>query len=143
MSLSVRRNHDYTITVVDSKNREISFRDIKGSDLEYLDSVLKGGDDEEPKEIKFDQVVDILSRLCIREIDFKDLTQRTIVRIFDHIKEQLLCNYMSKYDWLRQCYAIQNGSFAGLPTMEEVPMSKFVAMVQIHQDAVEAIKKDP
>ena len=119
MSLSVRRNHDYTITVVDSKNREISFRDIKGSDLEYLDSVLKGGDDEEPKEIKFDQVVDILSRLCIREIDFKDLTQRTIVRIFDHIKEQLLCNYMSKYDWLRQCYAIQNGSFAGIPTWKK------------------------
>ena len=29
------------------------------------------------------------------------------------------------------------------PNMEEVPMSKFVAMVQIHKDAVEAIKKDP
>lgn len=143
MSLSVRRNHDYTISVVDSKQREISFRDIKGSDLEYFDSIISPEEKDETKELNLDQVVEILSALCTKKINFKSLPQRIIVQIFHHVKEHLLCNYMSKYDWLRRCYAIQNGSFLGVSTMEEVPMSKFVAMVQIHQDAIEAIRNEP
>lgn len=142
MSLSVRRNHNYTISVIDSKQREISFRDIKGSDLEYLDSIISPEGNNETKELSLDQVVDILSTLCTREIDFKDLPQRIIVQIFHHVRENLLCNYMSKYEWLRRCYVMQNGSFAGVSAMEDVPLSKFAAMVQIHQDAVEAIRNE-
>lgn len=143
MSLSVRRNHNYTVSVIDSKQREISFRDIRGSDLEYLDSLINPENEGDERELSLDQVVSILSTLCVRDFDFKRLPQRIIVQIFRHVKEQLLCNYMSKYEWLRRCYAMQNGSFAGVSAMEEVPMSKFVAMVQIHQDAIEAMRNDP
>ena len=139
MSLSVRRNHDYTISVIDSKQREISFRDLKGSDLEFIDSVLGGEEDKgKAKEISLDQIVSILSALCTRDADFKTLPRRTIIKIFNGVKEHILHNYMPKYDWLRQCYSMQNRSFAEVSSMEEVPMSKFVAMVQIHNAAVEA-----
>jgi hypothetical protein len=138
MSLSVRINCDYTITVIDSKQRKISFRDLKGSDLEFIGSVLDGEDESKTKEITLDQIVSILSVLCTRNANFKTLPRRTIIKIFNGVKEHILCNYMPKYDWLRQCYSVQNGSFAGVSSMEEVPMSKFVAMVQIHNAAVEA-----
>jgi hypothetical protein len=138
MSLSVKRNHNYTISVVDSMQREIIFRDIKGSDLEYLDFLSK---EEDGKIVlSFEQVISILSLLCVKNVDFKKLPQRISMQIFQHIKTQLLCNYMSKYDWLRRCYAMQNGSFYGILAMEEVPMNKFVAMSQIHQEAMDSIE---
>jgi len=140
MSLSIRRNHDYTVSVIDCKNREVSFRDIVGSDLEFLDKII---DVEEEKEslITLEQVVDILSRLCTKKADFKNLPQRTLIEIFEKVKENILCNYMSKHQWLRQCYGIQNGSFAGVLDMEQVPMSMFIAMAHIHHDAIESMNK--
>ena len=140
MSLSVRINHDYTISVIDSKNRELSFRDLKGSDLEFIESVLKNEKDESRAgELELDHIVSILSALCVKNVDFKSLPRRVILEIFDKVREHILCNYIPKYDWLRQCYSVQNGSFAKVSAMEEVPMSKFIAMVQIHNAAVEAV----
>ncbi len=140
MSLSTRINHNYTISVIDSKNSELSFRDLKGSDLEFIDFVLKGEEDgSKENELTLDQIVDILSILCVKNVDFKSLPRRTIYEIFSEIKKHILCNYISKYDWLKQCYSIQNGSFAEVSAMEEVPMSKFIAMIQIHNAAVEAV----
>lgn len=143
MSLSVRRNHDYTISVIDCRNREVSFRDIVGSDLEFLDKIINVEEEEEAKEslITLEQIVDILSRLCTKKADFKGLPQRTLLEIFEKIKENILCNYMSKQQWLRQCYGIQNGSFAGVLDMERVPMSMFIAMAHVHHDAIESMNK--
>lgn len=140
MTLTVRRNYNYTISVIDSASREIVFRDINGTDLEFLDFLLKDRE-EGGKEIDFDSIILILSRLCAKKANFKSLTQRTIIGIFNAVKENILCNYMSKHEWLRRCYEIQNGSFAGLLEMEKVPMSKFVAMIQVHHQAIETMNK--
>jgi hypothetical protein len=136
VSLSARKNSNYTVSVFDSRSREIRFRDIKGSDLEYLDSMFA----KENSELSFDQVVELLSTLCTRDLDFRSLTQRTIMQIFDIVKEHILCNYMTKIDWLRRCYGVQNGSFAGVSDMEQIPLSKFTVMSQIHLEAIENIK---
>jgi hypothetical protein len=95
---------------------------------------------EENSELSFDQVVELLSTLCTRDLDFRSLTQRTIMQIFDIVKEHILCNYMTKIDWLRRCYGVQNGSFAGVSDMEQIPLSKFTVMSQIHLEAIENIK---
>lgn len=136
MSLSARKNSDYTVSVFDSRSREIRFRDIRGSDLEYLDSLLGEGNSE----LTLDQVTEVLSELCTKNANFKNLTQRTIIQIFEIVKEHILCNYMTKIDWLRRCYGIQNGSFAGVSDMEKIPLSKFTVMSQIHLEAIENIK---
>lgn len=141
MSLSVRRNHDYTISVIDCRNREVSFRDIVGSDLEFLDKIINAEEEAKESLITLEQIVDILSRLCTKKADFKGLPQRTLLEIFEKIKENILCNYMSKPQWLRQCYGIQNGSFAGVLDMERVPMSMFIAMAHVHRDAIESMNK--
>ena len=135
MSLVVKRNPNYTISVIDRKEHEVSFRDISGSDLEFLDNIIGGGEGEE-KQINLDQVVEILNLLCTKRVDFKSLPQRTLLEIFEKIKDNILCNYMSKHTWLRLCYGVQNGSFAGVLDMEQVPMSMFMAMTQIHQEAI-------
>jgi|694.fasta_scaffold02098_27 hypothetical protein len=141
----VVRNHDYTITVKDSKGRKILFRDITGQDLEYLDLILdnEGQEiNEEQKRVSFDDIQNILTLLSIDRINFGLFTQRIIIGIFNCVKEHILCNYIPKYSWLKACYGIQNGSFVNVLEMEKVPMTKFIAMTQIHKDAMDSIKND-
>jgi hypothetical protein len=139
----VIRNHDYTITVKDRNGRHVRFRDITGEDLEYLDSVLNSNDQGE-KEGKYyvplkgiQSILDYLGQDGFRS---GTLTQKTIIRLFNCVKEHILCNYMPKYSWLKICYGIQNGSFANLLSMERVPMTKFMAMDQIHKEAMESVQ---
>jgi hypothetical protein len=77
-----------------------------------------------------------------REFKLSALTKRTIIGIFETLKEEILSNYISKIQWLKYCYGIQNASFINLAHMETVPMSKFVVMVKIHEEAVDQIKGD-
>jgi hypothetical protein len=142
----VVRNYDYTISIEDKKKKVISFRDISGNDLEFLESIFPNKETEEEendrKYITFDNVVSILDRLNLQKINFNYFPKRITIEIFEHVKEHILCNYMPKYVWLSQCYAIQNGSFSGVLEMEKVPMTKFIAMIQAHQDAIESMKKE-
>lgn len=119
----------------------MSFRDITGLDLEHLQSIL--GDDEE-EGITGSQAVEILSLLSTSPgFNFSSLVPRVIRQLYSLISEHILRNYMSKEIWLRQCYGIQNGSFQNLAEMEKVPMSKFVAMCQIHKEAMDSMKNTP
>lgn len=144
-NLEVIRNHDYTITLRDKKGREIRFRDITGEDLEYLDSILDDGDgdlEEGQKRISFEDIRKIIDYLNLDGMQSGSLTQRTIVKVFSCIKEHILCNYLPKYSWLKTCYGIQNGSFVNVLDMEKVPMTKFIAMAQIHKEAIDSMKNE-
>ena len=124
--------------MTDKSGRQLSFRDITGSDLEYLESIL-GGD--EKSGVTGSQVIEILSSLSVTPgFKFSKLVPRTIRSLYSKLYEHILCNYMPKETWLRQCYGIQNGSFQNLADMEKVPMSKFVAMCQIHKEAMDSMK---
>lgn len=130
------RNHNYTVSCIDSRERVISFRDIRGNDLEYLESKL-GGDDAT---ITSTDAIEILSLLSVRSgLNFNRFTPATIRALYQSVSEHILCSYMTKETWLRQCYAIQNGSFQNIGAMESVPLSKFVAMCQIHKEAMDQI----
>lgn len=140
--LKVIRNYNYSISIEDSKGRRLQFRDICGKDLEFLESIISPEGQEEPKQLSFDEVIKILDLITLDGFDFKNLPQRLSIKIFELVKEHILLNYMPKYAWLGRCYGIQNGSFSGVSNMEEIPMTKFMAMVQIHKDAIESINKD-
>lgn len=140
---NVVRNYDYTISLFDNKGRELVFRDITGADLEFLDQLFSKED--APSEgsgavITLDDVISILSRICCKRVRFQSLPQSIISGIFDRVKEHILCNYMTKMTWLEACYGIQNGSFVNVLDMEQVPMTKFMAMTQVHQQAIDSIK---
>lgn len=136
-NLEVIRNYDYTITIKDNKNKGLVFRDICGSDLEAMEFFLQG-----KERISFDGLIQILNYLSVNKLNFSLLPQSISIQIFNLLNEHILCNLMPKYDWLRKCFVMQNGSFANLLEMEKVPMTKFVAMMQVHQDAIEAINKE-
>lgn len=140
----VIRGFDYTIRVKDQSNREIVFRDITGNDLEFLDLLFKSEEESEDKKIQlsFDDIKEILNRLSVKKINFNHLTQRVLSGLFDCIKTHILCNYIPKFEWLRACYGIQNGSFMNISEMEKVPMTKFIAMMQIHKDAMDSLKNE-
>lgn len=145
MGLFVTRNHDYTISIYDGKGKELIFRDITGKDLEFFDKLFdykQGEDERKQTRLDFVGIEKILSLLILSEVEIGSLTRRVITEVFKHVNENILCNYMPKYHWLQACYGIQNGSFSNLAAMEEVPMTKFIAMVQIHKDAMDSIRKE-
>jgi len=138
----VERNHDYTISIKDSKNNILIFRDITGNDLEFLDKLLEQESEEESISLSFSELEKILSRLVIGNINFYKFPKRIVKDIFDCVTEHILCNYIKKYNWLEACYGIQNGSFVNMAEMEKIPMTKFMAMAEIHKAAVDSIKKE-
>lgn len=137
--LDLKRNYDYTISLIDVNKRELVFRDIRGDDLEFLDHVFKydpEGKNKKDTILSFDDICIILNKLLVRPYGFTigKLTKPTVHEVFTLVRENILCNYMPKVIWLKYCYGMQNSSFANLEQMESVPMSKFAAMAEIHNE---------
>lgn len=124
----------------DKFGRSVTFRDIKGADLEYLQHILDNGRDFLTRQ----DVMEILEFLLVAPENalIGKLTPRTIEKLYESASKNILCNFMSKENWLRSCYAIQNGSFQNLEAMEQVPMSKFAAMCSVHKQAMDQIKNN-
>lgn len=138
--LKVVREHNYIVTLSDKKGRKIQFRDITGKDLEFLERVL-GEEKEEGMELE--DVVSILESISVTKIQIKKLTKKDILRVFKAVSDNILCNYIPKVKWLEVCYALQNNSFVALEFFENQPMTKVMAMIQVHQNAIEQLKKPP
>jgi hypothetical protein len=132
--VTTKLNHDYTVTCTDGGGRTVSFRDITGSDLEYLATLLCSEDNV----LSSNDVIGLLQHLSVpSRDDFSRLIPYAIRALYREVQSHILKNYMPKEIWLRQCYAVQNGSFQNTSSMELVPMSKFVAMCQIHKEAMD------
>ena len=133
---SVRREYNYTVSITDQKGVSIYFRDITGKDLEFLERTL-----QEDKEINIDDVIELLQRLCVSNIKIKSITPRVIKDLFKIVSKEILCNFMPKIKFLEVCYFLQNNSFVALDFFESQPMTKVMAMIQIHQSEIEKINK--
>lgn len=138
--LKVVREHNYIVTLSDKKGRKIQFRDITGKDLEFLERVLG---EEKEKGMGLEDVVSILESISVTKIQIKKLTKKDILRVFKAVSDNILCNYIPKVKWLEVCYALQNNSFVALEFFENQPMTKVMAMIQVHQNAIEQLKKPP
>lgn len=134
---SIVREHDYTVSIIDRKGNKLRFRDITGNDLEFLEQHI----DEESKELTLDTVIIILEKLSVFRVSIKKLTPRVIKEIFEIIAEEILCNFIPKFKWLEVCYALQNNSFVAINYFESQPMTKVMAMIQVHENAIAEINK--
>ena len=134
---SIVREHDYTVSIIDRKGNKLRFRDITGNDLEFLEQYI----DEESKELTLDTVIIILEKLSVFRVSIKKLTPRVIKEIFEIIAEEILCNFIPKFKWLEVCYALQNNSFVAINYFESQPMTKVMAMIQVHENAIAEINK--
>ena len=134
---SIVREHDYTVSIIDRKGNKLRFRDITGNDLEFLEQHI----DEESKELTLDTVIIILEKLRVFRVSIKKLTPRVIKEIFEIIAEEILCNFIPKFKWLEVCYALQNNSFVAINYFESQPMTKVMAMIQVHENAIAEINK--
>lgn len=141
--LEVIRNHDYTVSVVDNAGRRLTFRDITGADLEFLDRIIspeENGEEATETGVTYENLVTILNFVSVDGKDFSRLSRSVVISVFSIVREHILCNYLSKISWLKACYGMQNGSFQGVRDMERVPMTMFSAMMHIHQEAIDSIK---
>lgn len=142
--LTLDINHNYTISISDDRGHTLKFRDIRGNDLELLDQIFKYDPDNkkiEDTSISFDDVCTILNTLLVEPSGFsvQRLTKPLINEVFTLVRDNILCNYLPKIIWLKNCYGIQNSSFANLEQMESVPMSKFIVMMEIHKEALDKV----
>lgn len=137
----VRLNHNYTVSVFDKKQREIVFRDLVGEDLELLDTVFQTAEEQlkEDHNVSFEDALSILHMLSVKSLDFYKFPKRVSVSLFKIVQEHILKSYVPKISWLKMCYGMQNSSFANVLEMEKVPMTKFVAMYQIHAETIESM----
>ena len=133
---SIRREYNYTVSITDQRGVSICFRDITGKDLEFLERTL-----QEDKEIIIDDVIELLQKLCVSNIKIKRITPRVIKDLFKIVSKEILCNFMPKIKFLEVCYFLQNNSFVALDFFESQPMTKVMAMIQIHQSEIEKINK--
>lgn len=133
---SVKREHNYTITITDRGGNSLRFRDISGNDLEFLERFFG-----ENKELTFDNIIVLLELVSISKVSVKKLTQRVILEIFEIVAREIFCNFMPKFKFLEVCYALQNNSFIALEFFESQPMTKVMAMIQVHQNAIQEIKQ--
>jgi hypothetical protein len=138
-SFSISTNPNYTITISDSVGREIVFRDITGLDLEPIESFINLSKESTDST---SYIVDILNLIGTQDIDFSRFSKRVLVIFFEVVNEHILCNFISKIEWLKICYIIQKGSFVNVHEMEKVPMSKFITMYEIHKELTESIPPD-
>ncbi len=136
--LKVVREHNYTITLSDKKGRKIQFRDITGKDLEFLEKIFE---EEKENGLILKDVISILESINVSQIQINKLTKKDILQVFKVVSENILCNYIPKIKWLEVCYALQNNSFVALEFFENQPMTKVIAMIQVHQDAIQQLKK--
>jgi hypothetical protein len=133
---SLSREHNYTILITDKNKKSLSFRDITGEDLEYLERFFQEG-----KTLSVEETISILELVNVSDVRISKLTLRVIREVFDIVTEEILCNYMPKFKWLEVCYALQNNSFVALKFFESQPMTKVMAMIQVHQNAIAEMKK--
>ena len=135
---SVEREYNYRITIKDGVGKSLQFRDITGKDLEYLERFFK----EERGEMTIDDAVQVLEHVSMNQVPLTKLTPRVIKDIFGIVSKEIFCNFMPKFKFLEVCYYLQNNSFVALDFFESQPMTKVMAMVQVHQQEIEKINKD-
>lgn len=133
---SITREHNYTISIQDRRDNILIFRDIYGNDLEFLERFFG-----EQKELTFDDIINLLELVSISKVPIKKLTKRVIIEVFEIVAQEIFCNFMPKFKFLEVCYALQNNSFVALEFFESQPMTKVMAMIQVHQNAIQEVKK--
>jgi hypothetical protein len=138
--VSLRKNYNYTYDVVSTNGARATFKDITGADLEYLEVLFL----EEGKTlIPVTEKVELLQKLLVNgscpttwAISY---VHSAFLIIFKEILEH---EFITKQEWLRLLYAMQNQSFVGIAEMEKQPMNKFLAMRDVHIQAIQAIKNE-
>jgi len=133
---STIREHNYTISIVDRNNNALQFRDITGEDLEFFERYF-----EESQDLTIDDVIIILEKINLSSVRIGRLTPKVIKEVFEIVVKEIFCNFMPKLKWLEVCYALQNNSFVAMNFFESQPMTKIMAMIQVHQDAISELKK--
>ena len=123
----VEREYNYTIAITDRK----------GKSLHFLERYLG----EEQKDISFDDVILLIEHVSMTQGVVRKLTPVVIKEIFGILVKEIFCNFMPKFKFLEVCYYLQNSSFVALDFFESQPMTKVMAMIQIHQSEVEKINK--
>jgi len=134
---TITREYNYLITILDRRGNRLQFRDITGKDLEFLERYFSEGE----KQIVYEDLVGIIEHVSTRPELIRKLVPRVVKEIFDILSKEIFCNFMPKFKFLEVCYYLQNNSFVALDFFESQPMTKVMAMIQIHQSEIENINK--
>ena len=126
----------------------IKLRDIRGSDLAYIDWIRKEEDRRHLSSLSF--AIDFLSNFLetnpgvydLRNTNpLKKMPQKTVKTIFDVYLEKVLRVPMSRDKWLESIYYLNSNSFTNIREYENIPMTEFLQMITIHNEYMERVDR--
>ena len=126
--------HDYCIIVYG-----IKLRDIRGSDLTYLDFIRTEYPEEYLNTLGF--ALEFLTNFLVWDLDkyanpLTLITPRQLSYILGIYLEKIYKNPMDRDTWINNVYYLNNQSFAGIDKYEDIPMTEFNYMVDVYRENV-------
>lgn len=95
--------------------------------MEFLDRFFDSPDSD----LTFENILCVCQKLLVNKTLIRKAWRKDIYKIWEVIQQEILVNYTNKLTFLKIVCALQHGRYVGL--MEDIPMSKIVAMVSIYQ----------
>lgn len=126
MIYKVSQNHNYNFVLEQDGVPIVEFRDLRGSDLEYVETLLEDYADRATT-----QIILLCELLCVEpsQLNFNRVPYRLITIIYTHLLKYILSNcYMKKSDWYKMTYFIGGKSLSNVLAFEQVPISKMLNM---------------
>ena len=126
----------------------IKLRDIRGSDLAYLDWVRTEVSEEYLNSIQF--IIEFLSLFLVPNPEvydlrvtnpLKKLPPNTVKTVFNVFLEKVVRKPMSRDSWLETVYYINGNNYCNLKSYEMIPMTEFLQMISIHNAYMEKLER--
>lgn len=128
--------HDYCLYIYG-----IHFRDLRGKDLTYIDSVFNDYSDEYKGSLEF--TLEFLRKFIKYKQDFTLLEQLSPYQLADIIEVYLtkvVRQPPSRDLWLHNMYYLNNLSYCNLESYENIPMTEILHMINVHIQRIEKEK---
>ena len=128
----------------------LKFRDVRGRDLTYIDFVVNEYESDYLSTAEF--AIEFLSRFFVNPYPGKSSTDvisslppKLIARLFNLFCDKVFRSPPSRDVWLNNVYYLNGCSFSSLESYEDIPMTEYYQMIEIHKNRVAqeetAIKK--
>jgi hypothetical protein len=134
-------SYNYTYRLIHHPtNKYISLRDITGNDLELLEQIINERESQKDLNIICDFLCDkVYCGKNLYRYDVRELSVKMLYVVFEtYIDKIISTEYMDKPTWLKAVYYMQKNSFRDVAVLEKMPLNKFLVMLDIHKEAVNA-----
>lgn len=119
---------------------DIVLRDIRGKDLCYLDWLRNEASEKYLESLDF--VVQFLMYVCEKNVSvLLKLPVALVLELFNIYWERVVRSPPSRDSFIKSVYFLSGGTFQNFSSFEDIPMTEFLEMINVHNNYIESLKK--